>query len=94
MKHVGGELPADVSPYRRTPTFTEATVPAALTREHSTKAGVWGLLTVLSGKLRYVVPDEDLEHVLEPDHRAVIKPEQIHYVRPVGKVQFYVEFWK
>ena len=94
MKHVGGELPPGASPYRRTPTFTEATVPRALTREHSTKAGVWGLVTVISGKLRYVVPSEDLELVLDSDHWAVIKPEQVHYVRPIDEVEFYVEFWK
>ena len=87
-------MPADVRPYRRTPTFTEETVPAALTREHNTKAGVWGLLTVLSGQLRYVVPGEDREHVLDPDHQAVIVPEQIHYVRPVGEAEFYIEFYK
>ncbi len=94
MTRVNGELPADARPYRRTPTFTEATVPAALTREHSTKAGVWGLLTVLAGELLFVVPEEGLELVLGPAHQAVIKPEQVHYVRPAEGAEFYVEFWK
>lgn len=34
-------LPPDVRPYRRTPDFTEATVPEGLKRAHDTKPGVW-----------------------------------------------------
>lgn len=30
-----------LSPYRSTPVFDEATLPAALRREHRTKLGVW-----------------------------------------------------
>ena len=36
-------LPDTVAAYRRTDEFTEASVPAALTRAHNTKAGVSGL---------------------------------------------------
>lgn len=40
------------SPYRSTPVFDEATLPAALRREHRTKLGVWGVIRVLDGELK------------------------------------------
>src|SRR3546814_17459197 len=45
-------LPADVVPYKRTPDFTEQTVPPALLREHRTKEAVWGRIVVLEGRLQ------------------------------------------
>ena len=49
-------LPAFVAPYNRTPDFTAETVPAALIRDHTTKAGVRGVITVAFGPhLFYVV---------------------------------------
>src|SRR3546814_1000811 len=38
-------------PYRSTPVFDETSLPAALRGEHRTKAGVWGLIRVLEGKI-------------------------------------------
>ena len=40
-------LPAEVQAYRRTPEFTEATVPPALLKAHTTKDGTWALIHVL-----------------------------------------------
>ncbi len=37
-------------PYRSTPVFDEISLPAALRNEHSTKAGVWGLICVIEGQ--------------------------------------------
>jgi tellurite resistance-related uncharacterized protein len=48
-------LPAGVRSYKRTATFTEATTPAALMNDHATKEGVWGLIHVEEGRLRYLV---------------------------------------
>jgi tellurite resistance-related uncharacterized protein len=39
-------VPEGLQPYKRTATFTEATVPAALLNDHSTKEGAWGLIHV------------------------------------------------
>ena len=50
-------LPRDAKPYRRTDTFTSATIPAGLLRSHATKAGVWGLIHVLQGHLVYRLTD-------------------------------------
>lgn len=85
-------LPAGVEPYRRTPEFDEATVPAGLLRDHRTAAGVWGTIRVLSGRLRYLVPDRGIDAELTPDRVGVIEPEVPHRVEPVGPVRFFVEF--
>jgi tellurite resistance-related uncharacterized protein len=89
-------LPADVRPYKRTPTFTEATVPPGLLCAHATKEGVWGLIHVLEGRLAYRVTDRRRprsEQVLTPDGElGVVEPTIEHEVEPLGRVAFFVEF--
>lgn len=89
-------LPAGLQPYKRTATFTEATVPAGLLADHSTKDGVWGLIHVEAGELLYLVTDQrraassgTLTPTTEP---GVIEPTILHRVEPVGPVRFHVEF--
>lgn len=90
------DLPPDVRPYRRTPEFTEATVPQALRDAHSTKEGAWALIHVLEGRLAYRIGDPrrpPSEMVLTPDTPpGVIEPTVLHAVEPIGPVRFYVEF--
>src|SRR3546814_2805171 len=55
-------------PYRSTPVFDETSLPAALRGEHRTKAGVWGLIRVLEGKLQLNIidpPSRSEEHTSE-----------------------------
>jgi hemoglobin len=89
-------LPDDARPYRRTPVFTQDTVPAALLRAHTTKEGTWALIRVLEGRLAYRVCDPRRpasEVVLTPLTKAgVIEPTIAHLVEPLGAVRFYVEF--
>lgn len=89
-------LPAGVQPYKRTSTFTEATTPAALTNDHSTKEGVWGLIHVEEGSLRYLITDErrpPSEMTLRSDTGpGIVEPTIAHRVEPDGSVRFYVEF--
>lgn len=89
-------LPEGAESYKRTATFTEATVPAALLSNHSTKDGAWGLVHVEQGRLRYVVTDPrrpSSESVLTPDTPpGVIEPTIVHRVEPLGEVRFHVEF--
>ena len=85
-------LPWGVAPYRKTPVFTEATIPAGLLRSHSTAAGVWGLIHVLEGRLLYRVLGPGTERVLEPaTPPGVVEPAVLHEVAPLGPVRFYVE---
>lgn len=92
------ELPGGLSHYRSTPLFTEMSLPAALLNDHSTKAGVWGRIRLISGRLRYVITDLrrrpqvlDLDPGSDP---AIIEPKILHRVELVGPVQFQVEFWR
>lgn len=85
-------LPENAKPYRRTPLFTEATTPAALRTDHSTKDGVWGRIHVESGELTYVVAETGDTTVLRAGQYAVIRPQQRHRVSVDGPVAFFIEF--
>lgn len=89
------EMPV-LESYKRTPTFTENTVPAGLRTDHSTKDGVWGLIHVTQGRLRYFITDprrEPEEYVLDPGTvPGVVEPTILHRVEPIGSLEFQVEF--
>ena len=92
------ELPLGLQPYKRTPTFTETTIPAGLLSDHSTKENVWGLIQVEDGALRYIVTDprrDPKELVLTAGGKpGIVEPTILHHVEPVGPVRFHVEFLK
>lgn len=79
-------------PYRSTPVFDELTLPQALRRDHSTKAGVWGVIRVLEGELRLHFGDERIL-VLDIENPGLVRPEEIHSVEPIGKVKMRVDFY-
>jgi tellurite resistance-related uncharacterized protein len=85
--------PAALTPYKITPVFDENTLPAGLRREHRTKAGVWGVIRVLDGRLRYNVLEPASETVLEPGSPGLVLPDQPHRVEPIGAVRMQVEFY-
>jgi tellurite resistance-related uncharacterized protein len=86
------EWPADFEPYRRTDVFESGTIPAALREDHATKAGVWGRIHVLRGRLRYRVHEPARDEELSPGRDGVIPPQARHRVEPLGDVAFFVEF--
>jgi tellurite resistance-related uncharacterized protein len=87
------QLPQDVAPYKRTPEFTELTVPDGLLHEHQTKESVWGKIVVLEGQLQYTINEPEKEVIiLDPNLPGVVEPTVRHEVKPLGKVRFYVEF--
>lgn len=80
-------------PYRVTPIFDECSLPAALRRDHRTKAGVWAVIRVLEGEVlftRLIPPDEQL---LSPERPGLVLPDQPHFVSPVGTMRMQVEFY-
>lgn len=91
-------LPDGLVAYRSTPEFTLETIPSALLRDHTTKAGTWGLIHVTEGTLRYTVTDprrQTGEWVLASgDPPGVVEPTILHHVAPIGPVRFHVEFWR
>ncbi|MCP8892310.1 DUF1971 domain-containing protein [Sphingomonas faeni] len=80
-------------PYKSTPIFNENTLPAGLRREHRTKAGVWGVIRVLEGKLRYRVLDPVSETILDPTRPGLALPDQPHFVEPLGAMRMQVDFY-
>ena len=83
------------SPYRTTPVFTEHTLPAALTREHRTKPGVWGIVRVLEGTLLYRVLDPASESLVSSGAPGLVFPDQPHCLVPTPGESFrlQVEFY-
>lgn len=81
------------APYRRTPIFDEITLPAGLRQEHRTKLGVWGVIRVLEGRLRYRVLDPVSEIILDAEHPGIVVPAQPHLVEPIGPVRVRVDFY-
>jgi len=80
-------------PYRTTPLFDETTLPAALRREHRTKAGVWGVIRVIKGRVRLVYIDPASETIITPDDPGLVLPGQPHFVEPLGAIQMQVDFY-
>jgi tellurite methyltransferase len=87
-----GTVPDDAQPYKQTSRFTETTVPAGLLKDHRVKPGVWGRIVVEQGKLEYTC--DRGAFVLAPGIVGIVEPDVVHHVRPIGSVEFYVEFLK
>ena len=88
------ELPGHFVAYKKTPVFTEASIPVNLKKDHSTKIGVWAKIIVIAGKLRYRVNALETDTQLSPAKFGVVVPEVLHSVEPLGEVCFFVEFYK
>lgn len=86
-------LPPGLVAYRRTPIFTETTLPNGLRHRHRTKAGVWALMTVVEGRMLFRRLDPFSKTLLDPDMPGIVVPEEPHEVEPVGAVRFFVEFY-
>jgi len=88
-------LPENLTAYKKTPEFTESTIPKGLTRAHHTKQGTWALINVQEGKLLYRILEPEMEEVLlSKSLQGVIAPTVKHEVEAQGKVKFLVEFYR
>ena len=88
-------LPDNVKPYKKTPTFTEESIPIGLLKSHTTKSGTWGKICINKGKLLYTIEVEPYESIeLSPTKYGVVEPEIPHHIKPIGEVEFFVEFLK
>ena len=86
-------LPDGVASYARTAEFSARTIPGNLRGSHRTKAGTWGKIVVLEGRLRYrILEPEVREFALTPGSPGIVEPEVAHEVEAEGDVRFYVEF--
>lgn len=87
-------LPTAASEYKRTRVFTQETIPRALTRNHTTAAGVWARIVVEQGRLKYVLDGSEEQWVLRPGTDGIVAPQQPHRVEPQGPVRFFVAFMR
>lgn len=91
MRH--GELPEGLVLQRVTPEFDADTVPAGLRRAHRIASGVWGLLRVTAGEVRFVVEDHDRDPIdLRAGDSIVVEPDVAHHVEVGPSGRFVVEF--
>lgn len=87
------EFPAGLHEYKRTPVFSETSIPAGLLADHETRRGVWGLIHVEEGTLLYTVHHpQDHTYVLNAGDQGVVAPLMKHRVEARGGVKFYVAF--
>jgi tellurite resistance-related uncharacterized protein len=88
-------LPQTVTAYKKTPEFTEQSIPKGLLNDHQTKTGVWGKIVILEGELEYTILEPEKETILlSVDQYGVVEPTILHYIKPSYAVRFYVEFYK
>ena len=80
------------TPYKSTPVFDEISIPQSLRRNHSTKAGVWGVVRVLEGRIDLHFADGRLQH-LDPQTPGYLRPEEVHFVTPLGQAKMKVDFY-
>ncbi len=85
------ELPADVLPGRRTPTFSIATVPPGLLRAHHTT--VWARLEVEAGSVVFHESEPPWQATASPGNPVIIVPERIHHIEPSDDACFAVQFF-
>jgi len=81
-------------PYSKTPVYDADSLPEAIRNAHNTKAGVWGLLRVISGEVRLVFHEPRVEHLVKIGSPAVIPPQEVHHVEILGLMQMQVEFYR
>jgi len=86
------EFPEGLSEYKRTPEFTQDTIPKGLLKNHRTKAGTWGKIHVSEGVLLYMPEGQESIRVCAGE-TASIPPEMLHHVVADGAVYFYVAFY-
>jgi tellurite resistance-related uncharacterized protein len=89
------QLPENALPYRQTAIFNQNTIPNGLLNQHTTKAGTWAKINVISGKLLYQIlstPSEN--HILTPTFSGIVEPQIPHQVKAIETVEFYVEFYQ
>ena len=86
------ELPEPADVVGRTPEFTERTLPETLRTNHATAPGVWGLIVVTEGLVRFRVAALGVDRDLGPGVPGIVVPEVPHTVEPRGAVRLHVEF--
>lgn len=87
------KVPEDLVSYKVSPVFTHENLPDAFRNEHSTKAGTWGVVRVLSGALVFTIDETPPKTILlKAGELLVVPPQQPHHVTFLDEGAFIVEF--
>lgn len=88
-------LPESVAPYSKSAIYDEESLPAALQSRHTLKAGTWGRLHVVDGKIRFVYLEPELEErTVNAGEIQIVPPEVPHHVELDGPVRLFLEFYR
>lgn len=95
-------LPPDLVKYSQVPKegkpkFTANTIPKGLLKDHTTKAGTWGLICVSQGTLEYTIlePQRTVFRLTADTPPGVVVPQNLHHVKALtDDVEFVVEFYR
>ena len=87
-------LPDGLAPMGCSPTFTEETVPAALTTQHAVGPGRWGALQLLTGRVKFVDLADDVAYTFSAPDVIIIGPEAPHKLVIVGPLTLRIDFFR
>jgi len=89
-------IPDDFVSYKKTPMFTQDSVPDSLQKDHSTASEIWAQIIIEKGSLKYNItePGFEGEYLLNATNPGVISAGHTHFIEPVGSVSFYIEFYR
>ncbi|PZM86566.1 hypothetical protein DLH72_00660 [Candidatus Gracilibacteria bacterium] len=99
LKNNMKDIPKSFYRYKQMPIWNQNTIPQMFLDIHNTKAGVYGRINVLSGKLKYTIfrdKNGEIEdtYLIEAGNFGIAKPEQWHKVEAIGEVEILLEFFK
>lgn len=87
------KFPDHLQCYKKTQTFTAATTPAGLLKNHSLKEGTWGKLHVLEGEVHFTEQNGST-HILVAGTYGMIRPLVVHHIAPSDDAVFYIAFYQ
>ena len=86
-------LPANARAYRRLGSFDADSIPAGLWRRHQLKPGVWGVLSVDAGSIRFCWDDKQGgTRILSAGEALLIPPVVPHHLEREGPVAISLAF--
>ncbi len=91
-------IPNNFYRYKQMPLWNEKTIAKWVLWIHNTKAWLYGKINLVSWALEYFLYDENDEiykkTILSPGNPGIALPQQNHSVKPVWKIEMYIDFYK